>query len=378
MPTTRPLILCVDDEPAVLEGLKLTLRKYFDVVTAKSGVEGLAMLEQKGGAAVVISDMRMPGMDGATFLAKVRTLWPDSTRLALTGALGRDDAAAAINEGQIFRFMTKPCVPDKLIAAVEAAVRHHQIVTTEKALLQQTVLGCIRALVDVLAIVNPIAFGRGSRIRRLALDLAAAAGLPPSWELEAAALLSQLGYVSLPIELVEKAVSGAALNADETLLLGEVPKLTHKLIARIPRLENVGTILSQAMRATSGKEPPDPHLTANALILMNVLEYDALTSKGERAETAIETLRARGGAKSAPLLVHLAALQDMPDSGRQVREIRLCEVLPGMIILDDVRTDRGLLLVSRGYEVSPSFVDRVRNYGSGLLEKRVRIERAGQ
>jgi CheY-like chemotaxis protein len=377
MPTAGSLILCVDDEPAVLEGLKLTLRKYFDVATATSGLEGLAVLKQKGGAAVVISDMRMPGMDGATFLAKVRTFWPDSTRVALTGASGRDDAAAAINEGQIFRFMTKPCVPDKLIAAVEAAVRHHQIVTTEKALLQQTVLGCIRALVDVLAIVNPVAFGRGSRIRRLALDLAAAAGLPPSWELEAAALLSQLGYVSLPIELVEKAASGGALNADEKLLLGEVPKLTHNLIARIPRLENVGTILSQAMRAASGKEPPDAHFTANALVLMNVLGYDALTSKGERAEAAIATLRARGGAKSAPLLAHLAALQGMPDSERQLREIRLCEVLPGMIILDDVRTDVGTLLVSRGYEVSPSFVDRVRNYSPKLLEKRVRIERAG-
>jgi CheY-like chemotaxis protein len=377
MPIIGPLVLCVDDEPAVLEGLKLTLRKYFDVAIATSGLEGLAVLKQKGGAAVVISDMRMPGMDGATFLAKVRTLWPDSTRLALTGAPGRDDAAAAINEGQIFRFMTKPCVPDKLIAAVEAAVRHHQKVTTEKALLQQTVLGCIRALVDVLAIVNPVAFGRGSRIRRLALDLAAATGLPPSWELEAAALLSQLGYVSLPIDLVEKAVSGAALNADEKLLLGEVPKLTHNLIARIPRLENVGTILSQAVRATSGKEPPDPHCSANALVLMNVLEYDALTSKGERAETAIATLRARGGAKCAPLLVHLAALQGMPDSGRQLREIRLREVLPGMIILDDVHTDLGTLLVSRGYEVSPSFVDRVRNFSPKLLEKRVRIERAG-
>src|SRR6202521_5396383 len=147
MPTSRPLILCVDDEPAVLEGLKLTLRQRFDVATATSGVECLAVLEQKGGAAVVISDMRMPGMDGAAFLTKVRTLWPDSTRLALTGAPGRDDAATAINEGQIIRFMTKPCVPDKLIAAVEAAVRHHQIVTTEKALLQQTVLGCIRAWV---------------------------------------------------------------------------------------------------------------------------------------------------------------------------------------------------------------------------------------
>jgi CheY-like chemotaxis protein len=377
MSSTGPLILCVDDEPAVLEGLKLTLRKRFDVATATSGLEGLAVLEQKGGAAVVISDMRMPGMDGATFLAKVRTLWPDSTRLALTGAPGRDDAAAAINEGQIFRFMTKPCVPDKLIAAVEAAVRHHQIVTTEKALLQQTVLGCIRALVDVLAIVNPVAFGRGSRIKRLALDLAAATGLAPSWELEAAALLSQIGYVSLPVELVEKAVSGAALGADEKLLLGEVPRLTHNLIARIPRLESVGTILSQAMHATSGKEPPDPHFTANALVLMNVLEYDALTSKGERPEAAIATLRARGGAKCAPLLVHLAALQGMPDSGRQLREIRLREVLPGMIILDDVHTDLGTLLVSRGYEVSPSFVDRVRNFSPKLLEKRVRIERAG-
>jgi FixJ family two-component response regulator len=319
--------------------------------------------------------MRMPGMDGAAFLTKVRTLWPDATRIALTGAPGRDDAAAAINEGQIFRFMTKPCVPDKLIAAVEAAVRHHQIVTAEKVLLQQTVLGCIRALADVLAIVNPVAFGRGSRIRRLALDLAAAAGLAPSWELEAAALLSQLGYVSLPIELVEKAASGGALNADEKLLLSEVPKLTHNLIARIPRLENVGTILSQAMRATSGNEPPDAHLTANALVLMNVLGYDALTSKGERPEATIATLRARGGAKSASLLAHLAELQGIRDSGRQLREIRLCEVLPGMIILDDVRTDVGTLLVSRGYEVSPSFVDRVRNYSPKLLEKRVRIER---
>src|ERR1700676_4015947 len=152
MRPATPSILCVDDESRVLDGLKLALRRGFDVSTATSGTEGLAVLKQKGGAAVVISDMRMPGMDGAAFLTKVRILWPDSIRLALPGALGRDDAAAAINEGQKFRFMTKPCVPDKLIAAVEAAVRHHQIMTTEKALLQQTVLGCIRALVDVLAI----------------------------------------------------------------------------------------------------------------------------------------------------------------------------------------------------------------------------------
>src|ERR1700730_13196507 len=205
MPTASSLILCVDDDPAVLEGLTLTLLNGFDLATATSGAEGLAVLKQKGGVAVVISDMRMPGMDGAAFLTKVRTLWPDATRIALTGASGRDDAAAAINEGQIFRFMTKPCAPDKLIAAVEAAVRHHQIVTAEKALLQQTVLGCIRALVDVLAIVNPIAFGRGSRIRRLALDLATARSPRPRRHRRASAELgtgSGCASVSARIRIV--------------------------------------------------------------------------------------------------------------------------------------------------------------------------------
>ena len=373
MLTPYASILCVDDEPRVLEGLKLTLRQRFDVATATSGAEGLAVLERNAGAAVVIADMRMPGMDGAAFLAKVRSLWPDATRVLLTGEPGRDAVVAAINEGQIFRFLTKPCAPDRLIAAVVAAVRQHQLVTAEKTLLQQTVLGSIRALVDILAIVNPIAFGRGSRIQRLALDLAAAAGAPPSWELEAAALLSQLGYVSLPIELVEKAVNGEALNAAETLLLGEVPRLTQSLIARIPRLENVGAILAHASRANAGKQPLAPDIAGNAVILMNVLEFDALTSRGESAETAIATLQARGGAKSAPLLAHLAALQGMVDSGPQLREIRLCEVLPGMILLDDVRTDLGTLLVSRGYEISQSFVERMRNFGPGLLEERVRV-----
>jgi CheY-like chemotaxis protein len=374
--TTRALILCVDDEPRVLEGLKSTLHKGFDVATAASGVEGLEVLKQKAGVAVVISDMRMPGMDGAAFLTKVRTLWPDSTRLLLTGEPSRDAAIAAVNEGQIFRFLTKPCAPAKLIAAVEAAVRQHQLVTGEKMLLQQTVLGSIGALIDILGIVNPIAFGRGSRIKRLALDLAAAAGLAPSWELEAAALLSQLGYVSLPIELVEKAVNGEALNADEAQLLGDAPKLTQSLLARIPRLENVAAILAHASRAKVGREPPAPAIAEQALILMNVLEFDALTSRGETAETAIATLRARGGAKSAALLAQLAALQGMVDSGPELREIRLCEVLPGMIIMDDLRTDLGTLLVSRGYEVSQSFVLRMRNLSPRLLEERVRVRRS--
>jgi CheY-like chemotaxis protein len=369
-------ILCVDDEPRVLEGLKLTLRRGFNVATATSGAEGLAVLQQMDGAAVVISDMRMPGMNGAAFLAKVRALWPDSTRLLLTGEPGRDAAVAAVNEGQIFRFLTKPCAPEKLTAAVEAAVRQHQLVTAEKTLLKQTVLGSIRALVDVLALVNPIAFGRGGRIKRLATDLAAAAGLQPSWELEAAALLSQVGYVSLPVELVEKAVNGESLDAAEALLLAEVPKVTQGLIARIPRLENVAAIVAHATRPQGLKDPPSAEISENANVLMNVLEFDALIGRGESPETAIATLGARWGAKNSSMLAHLASLQGMTDSGPQLREVRLRDVVPGMILMDDLRTDLGTLLVSHGYEISHSFIDRIRNFGPGLLESRVRVRLA--
>jgi hypothetical protein len=242
-------------------------------------------------------------------------------------------------------------------------------------LLQQTVLGSIRALVDVLGIVNPIAFGRGSRIKRLAMQLAEKAGLPSSWELEAAALLSQIGYVSLPVELVEKAVNGEPLNADEILLLGETPKVTQGILARIPRLENVASILAYANRPHANKEEPrDPEVAANASVLMIVLEFDALTTRGEDAATAIATLRARFGFKNGSMLAHLAALQGTVASGPQLREIRLRHVAPGMILMDDLRTDSGTLLVSRGYEISQSFIVRMRNFGPGLLEERVRVQ----
>lgn len=371
---TPASILCVDDEPRVLDGLKVTLRHGFTVTTATSGAEGLARLKEMNGATVVISDMRMPQMDGAAFLTQVRTHWPDATRLLLTGETGRDAAAAAVNEGQIFRFLTKPCAPDKLLLAVQAAVRQHQLVTAEKMLLQQTVLGSIRALVDVLGIVNPIAFGRGSRIKRMATQLAEQAGLAPSWELEAAALLSQIGYVSLPVELVEKAVEGGPLNEHEVLLLGETSKVTQGILARIPRLENVASILAHADRRAAGKAPRDPEVAANAAVLMNVLEFDALTSRGEDANTAIATLRARFGPKNEPMLGFLAALQGAVATGPQVREIRLSEVTPRMILMDDLRSEMGTLLVSRGYEVSESFIERIRNFGPGLLAERVRVQ----
>src|ERR1700677_525527 len=167
-----PLVLCVDDEPRVVEGLALHLRRDYNVVTANGAHAALQLLKVHGAPTVIVSDMRMPGMDGATLLKHVKHLHPETTRILLTGDPGRDVAMAAVNEGQIFRYLTKPCPPEQLRSAIEAGVVHHRLLTAEKVLLQETLIGCIGALIDILAITNPVAFGRATRLRRLSVELA--------------------------------------------------------------------------------------------------------------------------------------------------------------------------------------------------------------
>ncbi len=148
-------VLCVDDEPHVLSGLALHLGRTYRVVTATSGEEGVAALTERGPFAVVLSDMRMPGMDGAQFLAHARELMPDATRMLLTGQADVDSAVAAINDGRIFRFLTKPCPPEDLRAAFAMAVEQYDLVMAERVLLNQTLLGSVKALTQVLSLTSP-------------------------------------------------------------------------------------------------------------------------------------------------------------------------------------------------------------------------------
>lgn len=141
----RYRILCVDDEAGVLEGLDLILGRRFRVETATSGAAGLDTLERCRDVAVVISDMRMPHMDGAAFLSKVRTVAPDAIRILLTGQADMRSAVSAVNEGQIFRFLTKPCAPASLTAAIDAACEQRRLLTAEKVLLEETLQGSIKA-----------------------------------------------------------------------------------------------------------------------------------------------------------------------------------------------------------------------------------------
>ena len=366
-----PCILCVDDEPRVTEGLALLLRRDYRVVTAAGGQAALERLLEIGAPAVVVSDMRMPGMDGAALLKTIRRLYPETTRILLTGEPGRDAAVSAINEGQIFRFLTKPCAPEQVRAAIEAGVTYHRLLTAEKTLLQETLVGCIKALIDVLAITNPVAFGRSNRVKSLAMEVAHAAGQPNLWQLQAAAMLSQIGYISLPVELVEKLYYGNKLSREERTLADGAPAVAQTLLGRIPRLEPVLEIL--ALSQKSSGSAADSAVTLGANILRMVLEYDTQIAQGNSVVVATQTLRARADRHDKHLVDHLASVVGAGSGKSEIIEIPVKHVKPGMIILDDVRTHMGTLLVPKGFEVTEVFIERMRNFGPGILAEKVRV-----
>jgi DNA-binding NtrC family response regulator len=155
------ILFFVDDEPAVIDGYRRTLHQEFHPETANNGQDALAALKSNGPYAVVISDMRMPCMDGVTLLSRVRDLSPTTVRVILTGHADLQSAMNAVNEGHIFRFLTKPCESDVLKKTLTTCLVQYRLITAEKELLENTLMGAIKVLTDVLSLATrPRSAGR--------------------------------------------------------------------------------------------------------------------------------------------------------------------------------------------------------------------------
>lgn len=367
----KPKVLCVDDEPNVLEGLSLQLRRLYDVTTATSGPLGLAALAERGPFAVVLSDMRMPQMDGATFLAAVRKDWPESVRMLLTGHADLASATAAVNDGQIFRFLTKPCPPETLRQAFAAAVDQHRLIVAERELLERTLRGSVKALTDVLAAGSPLAFGRSARIWTLVQAVARVLELRTSWELEMATKLAELGLVIVPEATLDRYFLGAALTPEERVIVGRVPAATQEILSHIPRLETVRALIAYYHCADPGRALQD--LPASFVHVAQVLrvsvDFERLeASGGLPPDEAIAALRSRTGHFHPVVLDALARAHLLRGAGPE-RAVSLHALRPGMVLLEDVRSARGLILVARGNELTFSTVERLQNLsGTGVHE----------
>jgi response regulator RpfG family c-di-GMP phosphodiesterase len=371
--TERLHVLCVDDESRVLEGLALNLRRYYRVSTATNGQKGLEIIDGDDPPGVVVSDMRMPEMDGAAFLSQVKQRSPNTVRVLLTGQADLESAIAAVNHGQIFRFLTKPCSPQIFLSAIQAAADQHRLITAERELLEKTLRGSIKALIEILSLTNPLAFGRAMRLKQYAADLVAGLGVPLSWQLEVAAMLSQIGCVTLPAATTEKLYYGRPLSSEEIELTQRLPTLSLQLLESIPRLEAVRAILQAQNHNFDGSGSPHNAMQGESIplgarVLKLVIDYDTLEAAGTDPTMAIGTLQSRKGRYDPKLLDALAGARTKVAS-QGLSELKLAAVRPGMFLAQDIMSTTGLLLVARGHEVTPGLLNRLRNLPPGGLRE---------
>lgn len=375
-------VLLVDDEQAVLDGLSRQHRKHFDIVSACGVEAGLEALRTRGPFAVVVSDYKMPVMNGAQFLAKAREMAPDTCRVMLTGQTDLGTAVEAVNRGSLFRFLTKPCDPELFRSVVEAGIEQHRLVGAERSLLEETVKGSIEVLAEVLSLSNPAAFGRATRVCRYVKHMVADLGLPDAWQYETAALLSQIGCVAVPHDVFDRLSRGEQLPPDQLRMLDKHPELARDLLGRIPRLAEVAAMVFHQQPDNAAPQDAGKEVRIGSRILAAALAYDELLSLGATAQQATAALK-RDVSKYGARILQALATVDAAKAWENVSLVPIRDLLPGMVLEEDVRGKKnGMLIVPRGHLVTASSLKRLLNYNDlGLLMKdafRIRIAVGGQ
>jgi response regulator RpfG family c-di-GMP phosphodiesterase len=379
MITGRERVLCVDDDGNILEAMRRTMGTTFTIVTALGGEDGLKKFDAEGPFAVVVSDLRMPVVDGISLFAHVNERSPATSRILLTGHADVQQAIRSINEGHIFRFLTKPCAGSLLRAAIQAGIEQYRLVTAEKVLQEQTLRGCIRSMAEILMLVHPIAGAQTSRVRRQVVELAEAMALPDLWRTEVAALLANVGFVTLPPATVEKMHSGKPLTPAEENHLARAPEAAAKLIANIPRMEEVQSALFYQRTHFDGTESPvagvkGDRIPIAARILLAVSDFDLLVFHGMGEQQALDVLASRTGCYDPAVVQALRGLHAAPAAHARPAMVVVRNLAIGMVFDEDLRSFEGRVLVGRGAEVTSSMMERMREYwDEALLSRSVRM-----
>jgi DNA-binding response OmpR family regulator len=286
----NPRILCVDDDEHVLESLRDSLRRRFEVVPSKNGFEALKMMVAER-FPVVVSDMRMPLIDGARFLRLAREHAPDTVRILLTGQSTLDDAVAAVNDGQIFRFLLKPCATPDLIAAIEAGISRHEELAARREGGSND--GVVRAMTAMAATVDPTARERGERVRRTAVDLATALKLTYGDEIGRACELTQLGAIGLQRETLAQLANLRPLNAEQGAELERLPEVAAPFLEGIASLKSEHALLNHLAKPLVPTRPGEAGTPLSARIARIALDYDVLQLQALPDHLRLDAMRAR-------------------------------------------------------------------------------------
>jgi len=364
-------ILCVDDEENVLRAFERNLRGQFELETAAGPHLGLQKLATDGPFAVVVSDLRMPGMDGIRFLAEVKLRSPDTVRLMLSGNADLESAIAAVNLDGVFQFLTKPCSTELFRRAIEAALKQHQLIMAERELLEHTLNASLAAITEVLSIASPLAFSSSSRIRTYVGQMARQIGISNHWEFELAAMLSQIGCVAIPPDILQKVSSRALLTPEECKTHKSHPEIAYSLLAKIPRMETIAQIIRYQLEPYSFFKRPDiPDVVAiGAQMLKTATYFDESVSMRGSPSDALKYMSGRPETFQPRLVAALEGVE-ISAVAHAVKSLHVRDLQLGMVLNEDIVALTGLFVIPKGQLVTEAVLARLRNFSRapGLRE----------
>ena len=370
-------ILCVDDEESILRGFQLNLRKDFELHLASDGVEGLEIFEKEGGFALVLSDMRMPRMNGAEMLAEIKKRDHEVSTILLTGHTDFDSAMAAVNDGNVFRMLSKPCPPERLIKVLNDGLEQYDLIRSKRILLDQTLRGAVDALAESLSTAKPLFFGRVQRVRRMANELAMKQDVPNAWRVDVASVFSQLAYLALPENVTEDVYYRRDLSKEVKALLAKFPEDTRNILNKIPGLEEVGEILKSVDVQYRFEEEKEDGVRLAASILKVALDFDYYEEQGYNRSIIVSTLKERNKDYDPKITQSLSDLIVIAEETSTLQEIKIDDIDIGMRLSQELRLDDGFLIAAAGTDVDRQLLKVIRNYNSCYAEspfpKRVQV-----
>jgi response regulator RpfG family c-di-GMP phosphodiesterase len=372
-------VLFVDDDPNLLAGCERNFRRKFQIETADGGEAALQRIAEHGPFAVVVSDRQMPRMDGIQFLSLVRERAPDTIRIMLTGNVDLEGAIKVVNEGNIFRFLTKPCSLEVLGKVVEDALAQHRLVTAEKELLNKTLSGSIKLLTDILSTMEPQSFGRAQTMRDLIGSITKKFKTDNDWEIPLAIMLAPIGNVTIPPDLMLRARAGEVLSRVEEQIMTQLPETAARLLANIPRLEGGARIVRYHHKNYDGSGIPQDSVKGAALPLgsrlLKILNDLAQLQAGNASRMqALNEMQTRLGWYDPELLNAVRDYYGLAvaarDSTNTSISISICDLAPGMVLCTNIETKAGTLILCAGHHITEMTLEKIKNFDriSGIRE----------
>lgn len=423
---SAPRVLLVDDEPKVLSALKRLLhRERFDVVTTTSP-EDVPSLMGEASYAVVVSDHRMPGMEGPELLEKVREASPDTIRIMLTGCADVQTAMEAINRGAVYRFLTKPWNDEELRITVRQGVSQYELVSENRRLegliqkqneelkdlnqnlerkvelrteeisrlnaeLEKSFVGSVQVLAGLAEMHSTVIGSHSKRVRALSKEVAARLGLSGRdlFQVEIAAALHDIGKIGISPDILRK--PEASLGRHEQAVYQRHPVQGEAVVRMVPDLGEASRLIRHHHERFDGRGFPD-HLQGHKIpvgsrVIAAVDAYDkALNTRSLFAsatpEKALRFVRGRvndcfdlevASALSHCLKEGNVALED----GVEV-EVRLADLREGMVLSRELRTSRGVLLLPGNCRMRKEHLSRLLKYHEqDPIVEGIRVYRGG-